>query len=166
MKAVTMMIVMVLAMACGPTGRASQIDGNTPTSDGAIRDARTLTPDAAPVGNVVCTAQKTTANNSDGSRTEQTIYWVKFDDIGPTDKFTVESCAIATYEPYKCTPSATVICSGLPFPTGPSCYWSSNMGQFVGGKLVITCGSTYDMFNAAGVRTGGYDQRNTIRIHR
>lgn len=141
-------LAMALVCACDstqPAGDDVADDDDSESVDAPIEvDARGVI-----VETVSCEPHLRTIVNANGSRTEQTVLYAVFDDIGHGDDFIVHYCTTVFAE--TCPAGAT--CTGSNYPPGETCFQNRGNGLFFGGKLGVTCGSTYTTYDASGTQT-------------
>ena len=136
-------------LGCGTTG------GGPGGDDSSSVDARSQ--DGGTAGltemNVTCADYVHTAVAADGSRIVSTGKHAVIDGISPADHFVVSFCYPASFTAFDANCAAGSTCTGAVYPPGQHCY-ASQAGQFIGGKLIVDCGSTYATFAPNGAMTG------------
>ncbi len=133
-------------------GDASALDGAHPADAGI--DAR-----PAVTTDVVCQPHTRTIQYNDGRRTTSTASYAIIDTVGPETVFAVDECNYTvTVTPPSTNPDcpAGAVCSGSNTPSGSVCTHVYRLGQFVDGKLSITCGGGSEEFAANGSLTQRY----------
>jgi hypothetical protein len=159
-----LMVVMAVA-ACVPD-RVGTMQGD----GGGDPDAQTTSDGGVSEG--PCKTLTRTVRKTDGTRTETRTYFFVDTNTHGGDRFQVEQCGqVVTQIPpppptTPCPVGYTCVDSGEPYPTGPTCYWSTD-GAFINDVLVVNCGSGSSGFDAAGVEVSRFDYRSTtVRVHR
>jgi hypothetical protein len=148
-------LLILLMTAC--TGSADSVPAFV---DSQVVDApRGLT--ATPVS---CVKYSRTVTFTGGTKLVSDQYYALISGIAPTDEYFVESSLVVFPDP--CPMEATCNDTGMPPPKGGS-YWVHRSGTFTSyGKLLLSCGTRYQNFNAAGMLVSDADYRTTATLYR
>lgn len=124
--------ILLLLAACGPGSRPSD---RPDAGDGMVES------------NVDCAEYTWTVTHAGGEVETTTYRRAVVSDVRVGDDFLVIRCLVPAASVPVCPAGAS--CSGTAGPVGQTCH-ASRDGSFVGGALVVDCGSSYERRNSSG----------------